>query len=411
MEHTNTRDVGNSIKNADEVVPIASGLHLGDTNGVAKMAALVALATVLQMLESFIPGPVPGLKLGLANVATLLAFLLFGARAAFEVSVSRVLLTSILTGSFLSPGFMLSFCSAIAGTSAMAVIFSFQRVLNRQFLSLIGISVVGAFVHNLAQLCAAYALIIRHKGVFVFLPWLSMGAVFTGCLTALIASRVYLKIVAGEAPVSSEKPLAEPSFFQSGAPDSFLRRLNPGLKISAAVTIIASALLSTDIKFYCVLALVLLPIILFQKGIRNEFKSKCRGYAFIAAVSFLVPMLFDRDAGFISGTVSFMRTLVVILSSFLLTATTDKSDIFVFVRGILKALRINGGGRSVEVFSMAWDNVGFFWGSAVRAVKAVKPSDLRGAGNVIDVVSRLLYKLYFDGMAYPAACAGKAGAQ
>ena len=72
-------------------------------------ALFVALACVLQISESLIPLPIPGLRLGLANILTLTALVMLGFRAALEITLMRTILSSFITGTFMSPGFILSF--------------------------------------------------------------------------------------------------------------------------------------------------------------------------------------------------------------------------------------------------------------------------------------------------------------
>ena len=71
------------------------------------IAALAALAITIHVAESALPSPLPGVKPGLANVITLVVFCIYGWRAAAWVSLLRILVGSILIGTFLSPTFFL----------------------------------------------------------------------------------------------------------------------------------------------------------------------------------------------------------------------------------------------------------------------------------------------------------------
>ena len=75
---------------------------------MAVIALLVGLGVVLHRLEAMLPLPTPWVKLGLANIMTLVALVFLGFRAAVEVTLLRVLLGSVLGGTFLSPTFFLS---------------------------------------------------------------------------------------------------------------------------------------------------------------------------------------------------------------------------------------------------------------------------------------------------------------
>jgi len=95
-----------------------------DPSGARRSAALVATACVLQVAESFIPHPVPGVRLGLANIVTLVTLAELGFAAALEVALLRTVVASLVLGSFLTPGFLLSFFSAAASTAVMWVLLS-----------------------------------------------------------------------------------------------------------------------------------------------------------------------------------------------------------------------------------------------------------------------------------------------
>ena len=82
------------------------------TGKLSQIAVLVALACVLQIAESFIPHPIPGLRLGLANMMTLTAMILLGFGAAMEVALLRTVLSAFMMGTFMSPTFILSFSGA-----------------------------------------------------------------------------------------------------------------------------------------------------------------------------------------------------------------------------------------------------------------------------------------------------------
>ena len=86
---------------------------------VYKIALLVAFACVLQIAESLIPHPIPGLRLGLANMLTLTAMVVLGFRYAMEVAVLRTVLSAFIMGTFLSPTFILSISGAVLSTLVM----------------------------------------------------------------------------------------------------------------------------------------------------------------------------------------------------------------------------------------------------------------------------------------------------
>ena len=164
-------------------------------NKIYKIALLVALACVLQIAESLIPHPIPGLRLGLANMLTLTAMVVLGFRYALEVAVLRTILSAFIMGTFMSPTFILSFAGAVTSTLIMGFFYWLSGVHRRFRFSIIGLSIIGAFCHNLVQLYLAYLLLVKHEGIFVFFPWLSIGAVATGWVVGVVAG--------GDLPTSS----------------------------------------------------------------------------------------------------------------------------------------------------------------------------------------------------------------
>ncbi|MCP4109706.1 MAG: Gx transporter family protein, partial [Desulfobacteraceae bacterium] len=143
---------------------------------IYKIAILVAMSCVLQISESMIPHPIPGLRLGLANMLVLVALVFLGFGSALQIAVFRTILSSFIMGTFMSPTFILSFSGALTSTVVMGILFRLSCYHNRYGFSIIGISIAGAFTFNMVQLYLAYILLIKHGGIFVFFPWLCIGA-------------------------------------------------------------------------------------------------------------------------------------------------------------------------------------------------------------------------------------------
>ncbi|MCH8158054.1 MAG: Gx transporter family protein, partial [Nitrospinae bacterium] len=144
------------------------------------LALLVALGVVLHRLEALLPLPSPWVKLGLANVMTLVALVFFGFRDALTVTVLRVVLGSILGGTFLGPTFFLSLAGGIAATGVMAWVYGRW---GKDPLSLIGVSVCAAYAHTLAVVFCVYLFWIRQDVFLTLLPVFFTFALVTGILT------------------------------------------------------------------------------------------------------------------------------------------------------------------------------------------------------------------------------------
>src|SRR5687768_5532577 len=119
------------------------------------IAGYAAFAVAVHVLEAAIPSPLPGAKPGLANVVTLVALLRHGWAVATWVTALRVLLASLLIGTFLAPAFWLSLAGAIASLAVLGLGTAWNRALPR--LGCWGLAVASALAHMAGQFAVAYA--------------------------------------------------------------------------------------------------------------------------------------------------------------------------------------------------------------------------------------------------------------
>lgn len=152
------------------------------TRRVILLALFVAIASVLHVIESLIPVPipVPGIKLGLANIVSLAVIVMFDWQSAIYVVLVRICIASLFGGTFLGVTFLLSLGGAFASTVIMAYA-SFR--LQPPF-SLIGVSIMGAVTHNIVQLIIA-GLIVSSMGLLWYIPYLVLFAVPMGLITGI----------------------------------------------------------------------------------------------------------------------------------------------------------------------------------------------------------------------------------
>ena len=148
------------------------------------MAIMVALGVILHRLEALLPLPSPWIKLGLANLMTLVALIFLGFKEAVIVTFLRVVLGSILGGTFLGPTFFLSLAGGIAAILIMGMLYK----IGKKHMSLIGISIFGAYTHTLATSLCVYYFLIRESSFFTLLPFFFSLALLTGILTGSIAN-------------------------------------------------------------------------------------------------------------------------------------------------------------------------------------------------------------------------------
>lgn len=147
-----------------------------------RIAWLAALAITIHIAESVLPAPLPGIKPGLANVVTIAALLLYGWRAAVWVSLLRVVVGSILIGTFLTPTFVLSFAGALAALAALGL----GRLLPGRGLGPVGYCLLASTAHMATQFFVAYRLFIPHEALFGLLPVLMTVAVGFGLLSGIV---------------------------------------------------------------------------------------------------------------------------------------------------------------------------------------------------------------------------------
>ena len=153
---------------------------------MATIALLVGLGVVLHRLEALLPLPTPWIKLGLANIMTLIALVFLGFRAALEVTLLRILLGSVLGGTFLSPTFFLSLAGGLASVIIMGLLYRGGR---RTF-SLVGISVAAAYAHTIAIFVCVFFLFIHQNVFFNLLPVFLTFSLVSGVLTGLLANNI-----------------------------------------------------------------------------------------------------------------------------------------------------------------------------------------------------------------------------
>ncbi|MGL4253210.1 MAG: Gx transporter family protein [Fusobacteriaceae bacterium] len=159
------------------------------------LTALVLLSVYLSLGETLIPKPFPWMKIGLANIATIIALEKYNSKMAIEISVLRVLIQGIMLGTVFTPSFIISFISGITATAAMIALYKF-----RDYFSLLAISIFSAFIHNSIQLIIVYFLLFRNievnsRGIYIFiLIFLGLGVV-AGAITGLIVTKIKIRRV------------------------------------------------------------------------------------------------------------------------------------------------------------------------------------------------------------------------
>ena len=157
------------------------------TKKLALSAILAAMAMILSYIEALfpLPVPVPGIKLGLANLVILIAIYRLGFKYAFTINCVRIFTTGLLfTGLF---GALYSFAG---GVLSIIVMYALYRT---NLFSMVGISMAGGVAHNLGQLITACIIMsnIKLMSYFAILLFAGMGS---GILMGIVAYYVYGKL-------------------------------------------------------------------------------------------------------------------------------------------------------------------------------------------------------------------------
>jgi len=156
---------------------------LGPAARVARLGMLLGVALALYAVDSAIPSPFPFLRMGLANIATLIALVTLGFADALAVTVLRVVIASLVVGTFFGPAFGLAMAGGVAGAVGMGLAAKYALPP----LSVVGVSVVGAALHNLAQLGVLAWLYTGPGPARRLLPPVLLVSAATGLATGLFA--------------------------------------------------------------------------------------------------------------------------------------------------------------------------------------------------------------------------------
>ena len=135
------------------------------------VALCAAVCLFLSSIEYIIPKPLPFMRLGLANLPVLIALTLLSSRYVFILIFLKIAGQALIHGSFLSIAFLFSFSGALASGLAMMA----ARQLLGKKISLIGISIIGAFTSNMVQILIARLLVFGENAWLIAPPFLLMG--------------------------------------------------------------------------------------------------------------------------------------------------------------------------------------------------------------------------------------------
>ena len=148
---------------------------------------LIALAFIFSYIESVImvPVPVPGVKLGLANLVAIVGLYSIGTKGTIAISLVRIVLVGFTFGNLSS--MMYSMAGGVLSLVLMILIKKFN------WFSQVGVSILGGIGHNIGQLAIA-ALVTKTAGVFYYLPVLTTAGIAAGAVIGLLGGLVTQRV-------------------------------------------------------------------------------------------------------------------------------------------------------------------------------------------------------------------------
>ncbi len=156
----------------------------------SKNISFCAVFTVVGLLLSYVEGvipinlvlPLPGFKLGLANLAVLYTFFVLGFSYACAVCLCRITLSALLFGS------VTSFLFSLAGGALTLLVLLLYKVFLNKFCGMIGLCVLCAAMHNIGQ-CLVCAGFFGHYVLLSYLPYLLIFSLVTGSITGFLSAQ------------------------------------------------------------------------------------------------------------------------------------------------------------------------------------------------------------------------------
>ena len=152
-------------------------------SNVAFLGLFTAFAMILSFVESQIPMVIPGIKMGLPNIAIIVILYKFGVKEAFIVSLLRVLLTGLL---FTNEITMLY---GLAGATLSFVV----MLLMKKSFNIVTVSIAGGVCHNIGQIVVA-CIMTSTLQIAYGLPVLLISGIVAGSVIGLVAALTYKKI-------------------------------------------------------------------------------------------------------------------------------------------------------------------------------------------------------------------------
>ena len=156
-----------------------------NTRKNVNLGFLMAVGILLQLIESFVPIVmiVPGFKIGLANLASLFALMIYDKKSMWIVGIGRIFLSALLQGTLFSVAFWLSLSGGLLSLIAMSI------AADVKVFSIYGISILGAAFHSVGQVIAV-TWIYQQYFMQLFLPILLALSIVSGLVVAILSQKM-----------------------------------------------------------------------------------------------------------------------------------------------------------------------------------------------------------------------------
>lgn len=150
------------------------------TKQITQLGLLLSVSLVLAYLESLLPVmvAVPGVKLGLANIVTMLVLYHMGGKQAFFIMLFRVVIAG-----FLYSGIAGIVYGLVGGVCCIVVMVFLKRI---SVFSVLGVSMMGAVFHNVGQILVA-VIVMENTGVIYYLPVLCISGILSGLIVGYLS--------------------------------------------------------------------------------------------------------------------------------------------------------------------------------------------------------------------------------
>ena len=154
---------------------------------VATYGLFVALAFILSYIESLIPMPVPipGIKIGLANLVVIAGLYTMGPKEAFSLSIVRIILIGFTFGN------LSTMIYSLAGGLLSCILMIF--ISKFKIFSIIGVSIIGGVSHNMGQILVAMV-VVQSSFLFYYLPFLLIAGTISGTVIGITGAIIVERI-------------------------------------------------------------------------------------------------------------------------------------------------------------------------------------------------------------------------